>query len=253
MFGRSKDLGANQPGELSFTGKYGMIQQTKESMRFFSGVIPLNDLIRAAEGFAETLFREDSSGHDLHHTLRVFRMAMVLAEAEHADRELVALAALLHDADDVKLSPETSDGLDHAVGFLREAAVDEERIGKICAIIRQVSFAGEDSTIPDTVEGMCVQDADRLDALGAVGIARAFAYGGAHHRAMHDPEIPPLQHMTKAEYHRHESTTINHFYEKLLKLESLMNTAYAKRIAAERTAFMREYLDEFFREWNCEV
>ena len=210
----------------------------------------MEDLIRAAAEYAGKILAGDSSGHDMDHTLRVYRTALRLAEAERADPEIVGLAALLHDVDDVKLSPETSEGLDHAVFFLRESGVAEAQIEMICGIIHQISFVGEDSRAPDTLEGRCVQDADRLDALGAIGIARAFAYGGSHGRAMYDPDIPPKLNMNREEYRRNTSTTINHFYEKLLKLESLMNTAAARKLAAARTLYMRNYLDEFYREWN---
>ena len=210
----------------------------------------MKDIIPAAVDFARRVFAGDSTGHDLAHTLRVYRMARLLAEKEGADLELVSLAALLHDVDDEKISPGTSEGLDRAMGFLRSADETEERISAICGIIRQVSFVGEDSVTPDTAEGKCVQDADRLDALGAVGIARAFAYGGAHHRAMYDPAIPPKEHMSREEYRSSRSTTINHFYEKLLRLEGLMNTDTARHIAGQRTRYMREFLEEFFREWG---
>ena len=214
----------------------------------------MDELIRAAIDYARNVFREDSSGHDLDHTLRVYRTANLLAEQEGANRELVSLIALLHDVDDVKLFPESNPGLEHAVSFLRTHAVSADRIAEICAAIRQISFAGKDSVTPDTLEGKCVQDADRLDALGAVGIARAFAYGGAHHRKMYDPAVLPKMEMSGEEYRQYGgSTTINHFHEKLLLLEDLMNTSAAKRIAAERTAYMRGFLEEFRKEWNGEV
>ena len=212
----------------------------------------MEELIRAAMDHARAVFREDSSGHDLDHTMRVFRMALMLAEREKADPELTGLIALLHDVDDIKLFPETNPGLEHAVTFLRAQGVTDERIETICTAIRQISFAGRDSVVPDTPEGKCVQDADRLDAIGAVGIARAFAYGGAHHRSMYDPAVPPKPGMSGEEYRRSDSTTINHFYEKLLKLESMMNTPTARRLAAERTAYMRGFLEEFFLEWEGE-
>ena len=213
----------------------------------------MEELIRLAADYARNVFREDSSGHDLDHTLRVFRTAVMLAEQERADRKLVGLIALLHDVDDVKLFPETNPGLEHAVSFLQANAVPEDRIERICKAIRQISFAGKDSVVPDTLEGKCVQDADRLDALGAVGIARAFAYGGAHHRRMHDPDISPRLQMSGEEYRRFGgSTTINHFYEKLLLLEEMMSTVTAKRLAAARTAYMRAFLEEFRREWDGE-
>ena len=190
----------------------------------------MNELIRAAVAYAGSVFREDSSGHDLDHTLRVYRTANLLAEQEGADHELVSLIALLHDVDDVKLFPESNPGLEHAVSFLRTHAVSADRIAEICAAIRQISFAGKDSVTPDTLEGKCVQDADRLDALGAVGIARAFAYGGAHHRKMYDPAVLPRMEMSGEEYRQYGgSTTINHFHEKLLLLEDLMNTSAAKQ------------------------
>lgn len=214
----------------------------------------MDELIRAAIDYARNVFREDSSGHDLDHTLRVYRTANLLAEQEGADRELVSLIALLHDVDDVKLFPESNPGLEHTVSFLRTHAVSADRIAEICAAIRQISFAGKDSVTPDTLEGKCVQDADRLDALGAVGIARAFAYGGAHHRKMYDPAVLPRMEMSGEEYRQYGgSTTINHFHEKLLLLEDLMNTSAAKRIAAERTAYMHGFLEEFRKEWNGEV
>ena len=213
----------------------------------------MDELIRAAMDYARNVFQEDSSGHDLEHTLRVNRTANMLARLEGADHELVSLIALLHDVDDVKLFPESNPGLEHAVSFLCTHAVPVDRITLICTAIRQISFAGKDSVAPDTLEGKCVQDADRLDALGAVGIARAFAYGGAHHRKMYDPAVLPRMKMSGEEYRRYGgSTTINHFYEKLMLLENLMNTSAAKRIAAARTAYMRGFLEEFRKEWDGE-
>lgn len=210
----------------------------------------MTERLRAALDFASNLFREDSSGHDMDHTLRVYRTALRLAEEEGADPELTGLIALLHDVDDVKLFPGTNPGLEHAVSFLRSQEVSEDRISAICHAIRQISFAGEDSVVPDTPEGKCVQDADRLDAIGAMGIARAFAYGGAHRRRMYDPAQPPKLHMSGEEYRSSKSTTINHFYEKLLQLESRMNTESARDLAAARTAYMRGFLEEFFSEWE---
>ena len=207
------------------------------------------DRIDAALAYVQGLFETEYSGHDYFHTLRVFRMATRLAEAEGADVEIVQLAALLHDVDDRKVSPETYHTQDHARGFLRVQSVEEPAIERICRIIREVSFGDNGSNAPSTPEGKCVQDADRLDALGAIGIARAFAYGGHHQRHMHHPDIAPQDNMTCEEYRQSQSTTVNHFYEKLFKLTALMNTETAIRIASEREAFMRAYLDAFLDEW----
>ena len=207
-------------------------------------------IIDDALAFVRNTFQDDFSGHDYFHTLRVYKMAVRIAEQENADVTIVSLAALLHDVDDIKLSPETYANKDRAVGFLREHGIPEAMIEAICRMIDEVSFKGTDSTAPDTIEGRCVQDADRLDAMGAVGIARAFAYGGAHGRVLYDPSIKPAVHMNAAEYRSHVSTTVNHFYEKLFQLKDLMNTGTAKRIAGEREAYMRSYLSEFLDEWD---
>lgn len=200
--------------------------------------------------FARNIFKDDHSGHDYFHTLRVYKMAKRIAEHENADLKIVQLAALLHDVDDIKLSPETYANKDRAVAFLRKHSVSEGTIKTICGIIGEVSFRGTDSVAPKTIEGECVQDADRLDAIGAIGIARAFAYGGSHNRIIHDPEVKPTVYMTADEYQNHISTTINHFYEKLLQLSDLMNTATAKKIAKQRKDYMKSYISEFLNEWD---
>lgn len=209
-------------------------------------------LIGEALKYAKALFENDSSGHDYFHTLRVCKTALTLAETEHADPLVTGLAAALHDADDRKLSPETTKTKANAHAFLRENGVDPQTEERILTVIEEVSYRGTDSVTPSTIEGKCVQDADRLDAIGAVGIARAFAYGGAHHRPMHDPGTAPEENMDAARYYAHEATTVNHFYEKLLKLKELMNTAAARRMAEERDRYMRAFLEEFYAEWECE-
>lgn len=118
--------------------------------------------------------------------------------------------------------------------------------------VSQISFKGTDTMVPDSLEGKIVQDADRLDAIGAIGIARTFAYGGSKGRIMYDPKKKPMETMNSRQYFASESTTINHFYEKLLKLKDLMNTDTAKKIAEDRHSFMNEYLDRFYKEWNGE-
>lgn len=204
-------------------------------------------IARAAE-YVKEKFENEYSGHDWFHTLRVFRAATRIAEAEGADLVTVQLAALLHDVDDRKLSPETYEDKANARAFLSANNVDESKIDEICRIIGEISFA--ESCVPSTLEGKCVQDADRLDAIGAVGIARAFAYGGNHNRLMYHPDIAPKLNMSKEEYIKSKSTTVNHFYEKLFKLTDMMNTDAAKAIAKERDAYMKDFIAEFLDEWE---
>ena len=203
------------------------------------------DIIENALAYVEEFFQNEFSGHDYFHTLRVFKMATRIAQQEKADLQVVQLAALLHDVDDRKLSPQTCETKENARCFLLNNLVEETKVQQILTIIGEVSFAGKDSVTPATLEGKCVQDADRLDAIGAIGIARAFAYGGHHNRLMHHPDIAPNRNMGKEEYYQHKSTTINHFYEKLLLLTDLMNTPAAKQIAAARQKYMQEFLWEF--------
>lgn len=208
------------------------------------------DSLRGMMDEVKAFFAGDYSGHDYAHTLRVYRLATRIAEREGADLRVVRLAALLHDVDDVKLSPNTHAGKGHAVALMRAHGVAEETIRTVCVLIEEVSFAGDDTVEPSSIEGKCVQDADRLDAIGAIGIARAFTYGGNHNRTLHDPAQLPNLHMTREEYRRHVSTTVNHFYEKLFRLKDLMNTQTAREIAAHRDRFMHEYIDEFLLEWD---
>ena len=205
-------------------------------------------IIRNALDFVREVFQNDYSGHDYFHTHRVYKTATRIAEAEGADVATVSLAALLHDVDDRKLSPETCVNKDKARAFLRENGASEASIETICKIIAEVSFS--EGIVPDTLESQCVQDADRLDALGAVGIARTFAYGGSHHREMYNPDIPPKINMSKEEYANSKSTSINHFYEKLFLLKGLLNTSSAKQIAEYRENFMHNFVNEFLSEWN---
>ena len=194
-------------------------------------------MIEQAIEFAKQIFAGDGSGHDFDHTMRVYRMAVRIAAEEGADQEIVAMAALLHDVDDRKLSPLTCENKDRAVGFLRENGMEEGKIAQIVRVISQISFSAGNGR-PDSLEGMCVQDADRLDAIGAIGIGRAFAFGGSRDRRMHDPEGMD------------QTTTIQHFYDKLLLLKDRMNTAAGRMLAQQRDQFLRIFLDEFYAEWD---
>lgn len=207
-------------------------------------------VMQSALDYIRDVFQNDFSGHDYYHSLRVYRMAVALAKEENADVDIAALAALLHDVDDRKLSPGTTKEKTNAVNFMRSQNVQEAVISRVLTILDEVSFKGTDSVTPSTLEGKCVQDADRLDALGAIGIARTFAYGGSHQRALYDPEVPPNPNMDEKEYQKSNSSTLNHFYEKLFLLESMMNTQAGRRIARKRTRYMEQFVAEFLREWD---
>ena len=195
----------------------------------------------------------DSSGHDWWHIDRVWRTARMLAEAEGANVEIVELAALLHDIADWKFAGGDEDaGPRAARDWLSSQQADESTIEHVCEIIATLSFKGAGVRTPmRTLEGQCVQDADRLDAIGAVGIARCFAFGGAKGRLMHDPEISPEMHQSFAAYKKNAGPSVNHFYEKLLLLKDRINTATARRLAEERHRFMEQFLAQFFKEWDC--
>ena len=155
-------------------------------------------MIEQAKQYIQHVFARDFSGHDVFHTLRVLHLAEHIARKEGADLETVQLAALLHDVDDRKLSPETYPNQGNARAFLQSQGMHADKIEAICRIIAQISFKGTDTVAPDTLEGQCVQDADRLDAIGAIGIARTFAFGGSRNRKMYDPAEPPVTGMDAA-------------------------------------------------------
>ena len=208
-------------------------------------------IVDLALEYAKEFFEGEASGHDYFHTYRVFKNAeMLLNNLPEANSEIVLLGAILHDVDDDKISPETHENKDNARKFLEENNYPQDKIDFICKIIGDVSFS--EKVKPESLEGKIVQDADRLDAIGAIGIARTFAYGGNKGRPIYNPDIKPNLSITKKEYKQSNSPTINHFYEKLLLLEGLMNTDIAKELARKRTDFMENYLEQFFAEWNGE-
>lgn len=194
----------------------------------------------------------DSSGHDWWHIDRVRRMALRLAREEGADPFVVELAALLHDVGDWKFhGGDEHAGSRIAREWLTQHHVSEDIIAHVCGIIDQLSFkgAGVNTDMP-TIEGRCVQDADRLDAIGAIGVGRAFAFGGKFGRTMYDPDVPPELHATFAAYKSKGGPTLNHFTEKLLLLKDRMQTASGKRLAAARHDFLQTFLQRFLAEWN---
>jgi len=206
------------------------------------------DVLERAKAFAAEVFAGDSSGHDIHHTLRVHALARSICREEGGDEDVVRLAALLHDVDDPKLFK--GEGYPNARRFMEGEGMGPETIERVVRIVSQISFKGSGTVVPDTLESRIVQDADRMDAIGAIGIARAFAYGGSRGRPMHDPGEEPKENMTEDEYRSNQGTTVNHFYEKLLKLKGLMNTETAKRMAEARHRYMEDFLQEFMDEWD---
>lgn len=207
-------------------------------------------LLAEAEEFARRELEQDSSGHDWWHIHRVTQMAKRIAQEEGADEFVCALAALLHDVADEKLNESEEAGLRKVREWLALHEVEEAVVSHVMEIISTMSYKGGAGTPMKTLEGRVVQDADRLDAIGAQGVARVFAYSGAKGQLAHDPHLPPRTDMTAKEYRQGKSTAINHFAEKLLKLKDLMNTKAAGQIAQERHRYMEEFLERFHAEWD---
>ncbi|SHF39211.1 uncharacterized protein SAMN05444274_10547 [Mariniphaga anaerophila] len=204
--------------------------------------------ISETKKYVRQILENDGSGHDWWHIFRVRNLALKIASMEGGDLFLIEMAALLHDIDDWKISGGTNTG--NAKRWLQEVNVSPATATKIIEIIDQVSFkgAGVDTT-PTIPEAKIVQDADRLDAIGAIGIARTFAYGGNKGRLIFNPEIKPEKHDDFDQYKKSTGPTINHFYEKLLLLKDRLNTKTAKSMALKRHQFMELFLDKFFGEW----
>jgi uncharacterized protein len=203
--------------------------------------------------FVENTLSTDSSGHDWWHIYRVVQNAKAISRHEAVDPFIVELAALLHDISDYKLNGGDIDkGALVAREWLEGQCVPAETIAQVVEIISDLSFKGAQAAAKPmhSNEGRVVQDADRLDAIGAIGIARTFAYGGHKGREIYNPTIPPIQHTSFEQYRANTAPTINHFYEKLLLLKDLMNTPTAQRIAEQRHTAMENFLAEFLREWD---
>lgn len=212
-------------------------------------------IIEKTAEYIREKFSGEGSGHDWWHIYRVWKNAVYIAGNENADIKVVQLAALLHDISDWKLNDgDVEAGPRLAREWLEKMKIDEAVISHVCEIIKDISFKGAGVKTPmRTTEGMVVQDADRLDAIGAIGIARTFAYGGFKNREIHNPETRPEMHDTFEKYKNGTGPVINHFYEKLLLLKDLMNTTTAKRMAEGRHRFMEQFLERFYKEWNGEA
>jgi len=209
-------------------------------------------LIQEAEQFAHAELEHDQTGHDWWHIRRVVQMAKRLARAEKADEFICTVAALLHDVADEKLNISKQAGLDKVNDWLSRHDFKDTDQEHIIEIISNLSYNAGKNPPMRTLEGQVVQDADRIDAIGAIAIARAFLYAGVKGHPIHDPQIPPRSEMTTEQYRQEKSTGINHFHEKLLKLNSLINTESARQIANERHSFMEQYVERFYLEWSGE-
>ena len=211
----------------------------------------IDDTVR----FVKSTLINAEAGHDWWHINRVWLLSKKIAKKEHADLLVVELAALLHDIADSKFHNGNEDiGPGMAANFLKVKNLSNQQKDHIVNIIRHISFKNQFTDDHfESNELKIVQDADRLDAIGAIGIARAFNYGGYKNRIFYDPEFPPQIYDTKEAYQKSDSPTINHFYEKLLLLKDLMHTETAKKIAIERHEFMLQYLEHFYKEWNVET
>jgi uncharacterized protein len=209
------------------------------------------DIIQQTADYIKREFSHDSSGHDWWHIYRVWKNASTICKHEKADPFIVELAALLHDLDDWKFNESGDETPLRAKAWLDSCSVEPSIADKVCEIIMHISYKGANvENKMKSLEGFIVQDADRLDAIGAIGIGRAFAYGGYKDRPMYDPESKPQLHATFEQYKNSKSATINHFYEKLLLLKDMMNTQTAKRIAEGRHQVMVDFLAQFMNEWE---
>ena len=209
---------------------------------------PIQDTIT----YVKQELKNAEGGHDWWHIERVWKSAKHIAKTEQVDLLVVELSALLHDIADSKFHDgDESIGPQKARAFLHTLEIEDNVINHVIRIIENISFkGGKDAQTFQSTELDVVQDADRLDALGAIGIARTFNYGGFKNREIYNPTIPSNLNMTKEEYKKSTAPSINHFYEKLLLLQELMNTATGKAMAAKRHQFMESYLEQFYSEWE---
>ncbi|MDD3656899.1 MAG: HD domain-containing protein [Atribacterota bacterium] len=222
-------------------------------------ILSSNQIIEKTEKYVQDFFQREATGHDWWHTYRVRMIALKIAKEEGADPFIVEMAALLHDIGDYKFfAGDEKRGSDVVARYLHSLPLNSSLIKKIITITKDISFMktlsqkDKNRTDKKSLEFKAVSDADKLDAMGAIGIARAFTYGGYYHRPIYDPRIPPNLNISREEYKNTEGPSINHFYEKLLKLKDLMYTAYGKKLAQGRHDFLKKYLYRFYQEWRGE-
>jgi len=210
------------------------------------------EIIQKTTDFVKDTLKDQEPGHDWYHTYRVWKLSLTIAKHEKVDLFVVELGALLHDIADAKFhNGDQEIGGRVAKDFLCSLGVDEDIIEHVKNIILNISFKGGHATQNfNSPELDVIQDADRLDGIGAIGIARAFSYGGNKKRCLYVPDQKPKLNMSSEEYYKNNSSTINHFYEKLLLLKDRMNTKTGKKLAKKRHNFMLKYLDVFYKEWD---
>lgn len=231
-------------------------------MRVRLGRMALNqkNVLRKTFQFAQDFFGKEKTGHDWWHTYRVYKLALQIASREGGDLFIIEMSALLHDIGDYKFfNGDEEAGKRFVYNYLHSISLPLEIIEKIVNISTSVSFMKtllpenklklEENNV-ENLEYLIISDADRLDAMGAIGIARAFTYGGYYHRPIYDPDIPLNPNISREEYKTTESPSINHFYEKLLKLKNMIYTSYGKKLALKRHRFLEQYLKQFFAEWE---
>lgn len=207
-------------------------------------------ILQEAKKLVRAKLEQDSSGHDWWHIYRVTQTAKTIAKQEGADLFICELTALLHDMTDDKLNDNPEQAEADLRAWLTGQGVTISIIEAVFDIIHTMSFKGGGRPPMQTLEGKVVQDADRLDAIGAMGIARVFAYSGWKNRPIHDPDKKPRENLTEEEYRKGDDSAINHFYEKLLKLKDSMNTDYGRTMANGRHQYMEQYLQQFYEEWE---
>lgn len=212
----------------------------------------MQNLVDRVAAHIKARFLAESSGHDWHHINRVWQLTRRIAAQEGADSQIAELGALVHDIADWKFHDgDDSVGPREAEALLRREGATEAVIAAVVDIVATISYKGAGvTTAMRTLEGQCVQDADRLDAIGAIGIARCFAYGGHAGRLMHDPDEVPVLHQTAAAYKASKGASLNHFYEKLFLLKDRMNTPTGRVLAEPRHRFMEAFVAQFLEEWN---
>ncbi|WP_107038773.1 HD domain-containing protein [Brumimicrobium mesophilum] len=212
----------------------------------------MKEVIQVVEEKVKKKFENEGTGHDWFHIDRVRRIALAIQKKDGGDRDVIELAALLHDISDHKFNGgDFNEGARATNQIIESLNVNSKIRNEVALIVKNVSYkgSGEEDLMP-SLEGRIVQDADRIDAIGAIGIARTFAYGGSIGQPIYDPSVPPKLNQTTESYINERTHTINHFYEKLLLLEDRMHTDAGKKIAAERSQFMKDFLDQFYREWG---